>query len=93
MMTAMRLFHNIELKHRGTYCFYVKAPDGNHSYTFPAQIFIEEYEKEEREKTYKYRFYFIEKVYFSNGGYLDFTKSFDVKINKRAYLYDQDGVE
>ena len=86
-------YHNIELEPSGTYCYYVEASDGEHLYTLPAQVFVEEYEKEEGERTYKCRLYYIKKVYFSNGGYLDFSKSWDVKLNKRAILYDQNDKE
>ena len=82
--------NNLELKPEGTYCFYVEATrDGGKTYTLPAQIRIEKETDEVAEgKTRTYTYYHIEKVFFSNGGYLDTVDTDPVEINKSTYYYD-----
>lgn len=87
--------NNLELKPEGTYCFYVEATSNSgKNYTLPAQIRIEK-ESEEvgegKERTYTY--YYIEKVVFSNGGYLNTEDLESVKINEATYFYDNDDNE
>lgn len=82
--------NNLNIEPDGTYCFYVAATkNGEKTYTLPAQIRVEEEHEEVDERTEKiYRYYFIERVYFSNGGYLD-TEDLDaVKIDEPAIFYD-----
>lgn len=87
--------NNLKLKPEGTYCFYVEATRNyGKTYTLPAQIRIEK-ERDEvgegKERTYTY--YYIEKVIFSNGGYLD-TENLDrVEINEASYFYDNEDNE
>lgn len=87
--------NNIRIKPEGTYCFYVEATrNGSKTYTLPAQIRIEEYEEDEDERTKRvYRYYYIERVYFSNGGYLDTEDLDDVSINNPTVFYDNDDNE
>lgn len=87
--------NNIRIKPVGTYCFYVEATrNGSKTYTLPAQIRIEEYDEDEDEGRVRvYRYYYIERVYFSNGGYLDTDYLDDVDINKPAVFYDDDNNE
>lgn len=87
--------HNLELLPEGTYCFYVQACQyGGKTYTLPAQIEIEKESVEvsdEKSKTYTY--YYIEKVYFSNGGYIDADDGEHDRIGKTSYLYDSNDDE
>lgn len=84
--------HNLHLKPEGTYCFYVEAKRYNgKTYTLPAQISIErETEDVSDEKTKTYTYYYIEKVYFSNGGWLDTSGNEPVEIGESSYHYDYD---
>ena len=84
--------HNLHLKPEGTYCFYVEAKrNGGKTYTLPAQIIIErETEDVSDEKTKTYTYYYIEKVYFSNGGWLDTSGNEPVEIGESSYHYDYD---
>ena len=87
--------NNLKLKPEGTYCFYVEATRNySKTYTLPAQIRIEK-ESEEvgegKERTYTY--YYIEKVIFSNGGYLDTGDLGSVEINEASYFYDNEDNE
>ena len=84
--------NNLKLKPEGTYCFYVEATSSyGKTYTLPAQIRIEK-ESEEvgegKERTYTY--YYIEKVVFSNGGYLNTEDLESVEINESSYFYDDE---
>lgn len=82
--------HNLHLKPEGTYCFYVEAKrNGGKTYTLPAQISIErETEDVSDEKTKTFTYYYIEKVYFSNGGWLDTSGNEPVEIGESSYHYD-----
>lgn len=87
--------NNLKIKPDGTYCFYVEATrNGSKTYTLPAQIRIEEYREDEDERTTRiYRYYYIERVFFSNGGYLNTEDLDDVDINKPTVFYDKDDNE
>lgn len=84
--------HNLQLKPEGTYCFYVEATRyGGNTYVLPAQIRVEkdtEEVSEGRNKTFTY--YYIEKVFFSNGGWIDTEESEPIDINESSYYYDYD---
>ena len=81
--------NNLKINPAGTYCFYVEAKkNGAKTYTLPAQIRIEEIGKEEHEKERIYRYYYIEKVFFSNGGWLDTSDLDSVELNDAVYFYD-----
>jgi len=82
--------NNLELKPEGTYCFYVEAMrDGGRTYTLPAQIRVENETHDVGEgKTRTYRHYYIERVFFSNGGYLDTVDTDSVDINESTSYYD-----
>ena len=87
--------NNLKLKPEGTYCFYVEATRNyGKTYTLPAQIRIEK-ESEEvgegKERTYTY--YYIEKVIFSNGGYLNTEDLERVEIDESSYFYDDEDNE
>ena len=85
---------NIELKPSGTYCYFVNIKNNKYDYTLPAQIRVEHssqtYYNGSRERIRYYKDYYIEKVYFSNGGYLYF-EDFSVKPDVTSENYDQSG--
>lgn len=86
--------HNLYLKPEGTYCFYVEAnrSDGK-VYTLPAKVRITKDPKEpDHERGKSTTYYYIEEIYFSNGGWLDTKDNEDVAINEQSYLYDSDGI-
>lgn len=88
--------NDIEFKSSGTYCYLVKIENNKYEYVLPGQIRIEndsvEYEYGLETHTRHYTNYYIEKVHFSNGGYLYFN-DFDVEPGIRATEYDQNGNE
>lgn len=65
----------------GTYCYYVKAEreEYGEAYTLPAKI-------QKSDDTY-----YIENVYFSNGGYLYLKNGENIEFNETFYCEDQDG--
>ena len=79
--------HNLEFEETGTHCYFVTISNEKHSYTLPAEISIEE---ESTDTSHKIRRYYIEKVYFSNGGFLQFDERDYVQIGKTYSFYDQD---
>lgn len=82
--------NNLKLKPEGTYCFYVEATrnDGK-TYTLPAQVRVEKETDEVKEgKRRTYTHYYIERVFFSNGGYLNTEYTDYVDINDSTYHYD-----
>ena len=85
--------HNLKLKPEGTYCFYVEAHRyGGKTYTLPAQIRVEKETDEVSEgKTRTYTYYYIEKVFFSNGGWLDAEDYEPDSINEPSYHYESKG--
>ena len=85
--------HNLKLKPEGTYCFYVEAHRyGGKTYTLPAQIRVEKETDEVSEgKTRTYTYYYIEKVFFSNGGWLDTEDYEPDSINEPSYHYESNG--
>ena len=82
--------HNLELKPEGVYCFYVEADlYGGGTYTLPAQVRVElETEEISDDKTKTYRLYYIEKVVFSDGDWLDTEDCEPDTINEPSYFYD-----
>lgn len=87
--------HNLETKSNGIYCFYVAASqNGGESYTLPARIRIatETYDDHDG-KNHKTTVYYIEKVYFPNGSFLEIGDSQAVRINESAQHYTSDGDE
>ena len=82
--------NNLELKPSGTYCFYVEATNASDkTYTLPAQIRVEKETEEVREgKERTYTYYYIEKVFFSDGEYLDAKNLDEVQIGKASTFYD-----
>lgn len=87
--------HNLKLLPEGTYCFYVEARQyGGKTYTLPAQIAIEKKSVEvSDEKTKTYTYYHIEKVFFSNGGYIDANDGEPDQIGNASYLFDSNDDE
>lgn len=86
--------HNLKLKPEGTYGFYVEAiRDDGKTYTLPAQIRVEKEIDEVAEgKRRTFTYYYIEKVYFSNGGYLNTKGTDPIDVNESTYYYDgEDG--
>ena len=84
--------HNLQLKPDGVYCFYVEATRfSKKSYTLPAQVKVETESLEVSEgKEEKRTNYYIERVFFPNGGYLDIEDSDPVKIGGSCYYHDMD---
>lgn len=82
--------HNLKLKPQGTYCFYVEAHRlGGSTYTLPAQVRIEKETEEigdSKERTYTY--YYIEKLFFTNGDVLDIEVWDSVEIDKTSFQTD-----
>ena len=86
--------HNLKLKPEGTYCFYVEAQSyGGKTYTLPAQIRVEKETDEVNDKRKTYTYYYIEKVFFSNGGWLNTEDNEPVYINEPSYHYESGGDE
>lgn len=82
--------HTIEDLNDGTHCYYVEVSDGYSEYVLPGQISIDVQEYDD-EYT---RYYYIDRVYFSNGEYLDFSDdgwNYVTNINKYVRLDDQYG--
>ena len=84
--------HNLLLTPDGTYCFYVEAHrNSGKSYALPAEIRIETETREvsaDKERTYRY--YYIEKIFFANGGWLEIENHTPVDINESFLYYDCD---
>lgn len=82
--------NNLALKPEGTYCFYVEATrDSGKTYTLPAQIRVEKESDEVAEgKTRTHTYYYIERVFFSNGGYLNTENCDYVDIGESTHYYD-----
>lgn len=82
--------HNLELKPDGVYCFYVEASRSSEkSYTLPAQILVvtESFEAGEGRNVNR-RKYYIQQVFFSNGGYLDTNECESIEIGEACCYYD-----
>ena len=75
----------------GTYCYYVEISDDSHKYTLPAEIIIiKEKSYDEEGDVDIYTNYYVNRVYFTNGGYLYFDDDEPVyKINQKYSSYDQ----
>lgn len=74
--------HDLRLKPEGQYCFFVEAQRENgKTYTLPAQV---------RVNTFDGRDYYVEKVFFSNGGWLEFHNEDYIDIGESAYFYEND---
>lgn len=87
--------HNLKIKPAGTYCFYVEASrfDGK-TYTVPAEVKIEKETEEvgdNKERTYTY--YYIKRLFFSNGTEIEIDVWDSVQINKATYHTDSNGGE
>lgn len=84
--------HSLPLKPTGTYCFYVEASRyGGKTYTLPAEIRVEtENEDVGNDKLETRKCYYIEKVFFSNGGWLDTVDLRSVGINETVHFCDYD---
>ena len=84
--------HNLEITPNGTYCFYVEASRSKgKTYTLPAQIRVDtEYYDVSPDKTEVRKEYYVEKVFFSNGGWLDFVNQDPVDIGKSAWFYENE---
>jgi hypothetical protein len=83
----------LEYENGGTYCYYVQViPQygDNAVYTLPGQIRVEVDEYDDGEKRHYNREYFIEKVFFDDGTYLDFTNNGeDTTLTGSVTLEDQ----
>ena len=67
---------------------------GRQSYTLPAQVRIEkETEEVDDNKSRTYTYYYIEKLFFTNGEVLDIEEWDSVEINKTSFHTDSDGNE
>ena len=87
--------HDLRLKPRGTYCFYVEASNKNgKTYTLPAEIRVEiETEDVGNDKWETHKYYYIEKVFFSNGGWLDVSDNSPTEIGDASYYYVRNAEE
>ena len=85
--------HSLEYENGGTYCYYVQVTQqhgDNAVYTLPGQIRVEVDEYDDGEKRHYSREYFIEKVFFDDGTYLDFTSDGeDTSLTGSVTLEDQ----
>ena len=82
--------HTIEDLNSGTHCYYVELRHGIKEYVLPGQISI----NVEIDDDDYVRYYYIERVYFSNDEYLDFTyygDNYVNNINQSVHVRDQDG--
>lgn len=78
--------HNLELKPEGVYCFYVDAYSyGNKTYTLPAKVRVI---KDDHDIDYQ-----IERVYFSNGGWLNTENTDRTEVREPFYFEDAQGKE
>lgn len=84
--------HNLELKPEGDYCFYVEATrNGSKTYTLPARVSVQkEYEEDHDGKSRSRKVYYIEKVFFSNGGWLDTWDTDPVAIGDSTLFLDEE---
>ncbi|MGN0451352.1 MAG: hypothetical protein ACI4FN_04455 [Acutalibacteraceae bacterium] len=85
---------DIRLKSDGVYSYYVEISNDKYSYTLPAQIRIDtetDDSDSDRGITKTYNHYTVEKVYFTNGGYLDFDFDYITDIKETSYGIDQKG--
>lgn len=86
---------DIRLKDEGTYSYYVEISNDKYNYTLPAQIRIEKdidvTETENGATTKTRNCYTVERVYFTNGGYLDFDSDYITDIKETSYGIDQKG--
>lgn len=87
--------YNLKILPAGTYCFYVEAHRiGGKTYTIPSEVKIEKETEEvgdNRERTYTY--YYIERLFFSNGTEIEIDVWDSVQINESAYHTDSNGEE
>lgn len=85
--------HSLEYENGGTYCYYVQVTQqhgDNAVYTLPGQIRVEVDDYDDGEKRHYSREYFIEKVFFNDGTYLDFTSDGeDTTLTGSVTLEDQ----
>lgn len=84
--------HSLEYENSGTYCYYVELTEyhGDNTYTLPAQIRVEVDSDDDEERRHYWRNYYIEKVYFDDGEYLDFTENLEnTSLSGTISLYDQ----
>lgn len=86
---------DIRLKDEGIYSYYVEISNDKYNYTLPAQIRIGKdisvTETENGETTKTRNCYIVERVYFTNGGYLDFDSDYITDIKETFYGMDQKG--
>jgi len=81
--------HNLETESEGVYCYYVTVSNKDNEYTLPAQISIIHNSADDPDgHPYYWTEYHIEKVYFTNGGYLTFEYDNEVEINTTTSLID-----
>ena len=84
--------HDLELKPQGTYCFYVEAHrEGGNTYILPAEVAVvkETFEVSET-KSETHTYFFIQRVFFSNGGWLDTDDGNSDIIDEASLFYDDD---
>jgi hypothetical protein len=83
---------DIRVMPEGTYCYYVKATNENgKTYTLPAKIekILDTYEYDEG-KTKTKTVYYINNVYFKNGGYLYFEDCYTDYDTAEIFLDQRD---
>ena len=80
--------HDLRLKPEGVYCFYVEATNNTGKiYTLPAQIRVSmDYSDDETQMQY-----YVEKIFFSSGGFVETEDGEPAHLNKLTHHYDGEG--
>lgn len=86
--------HSLTIESEGTYCYYVEISNADKTYVLPGQIRKQiERDISSHGNLITFGHYHIEKVYFSNGGYLDFSQNdenYVTSLDDHISLYDQE---
>lgn len=86
--------HSIYAERQGTYCYYVEVERNGHKYTVPGEITIEfDVQEDSRGRRKTTPRYYINRVYFSNGEFLDFTEcgyNYVTDLKNKVSVTDQD---
>lgn len=88
--------HSLYGESQGTYCYYVEVERNGDKYTLPGEIAVEfDIWEDSRGRRKTTPMYYINRVYFSNGGYLDFTErgyNYVTDLQDNVSVTDQDDV-
>lgn len=81
--------NNLKLKPEGVYCFFVEVTKlGGETCTLPAQIRIEKETDDSDDRTKAHKYYYIEKVFFSNGESIYVDDFEPDEIDEPSYYHD-----